>query len=290
MPVHSAQDDEKKDDDNTVIYYKCSETRVPPVVRRVLNRKGWKEWNKDTDPEERWSLHWKSGRFKLSDWDRCLPHQRLNHCPKSSAITKKDNLHRNIKRLAGSYGPIYNFVPTTFVLPNEYVNFMREYAEQEDPGIWICKPSDSSRGRGIFLISDMSQLIYDQQYVIQQYMDRPLLLGGFKFDLRLYVLITSFHPMRCFLFKDGLVRFATDKYSNDKASLNNLFSHLTNSSINKHSPSLNHHKDTVGAGCKWSLSHLRRYLREHGVDDHYVFARIKNILILTVLALWPKVP
>lgn len=44
------------------------------------------------------------------------------------------------RRLAGSYGPIYNFVPTTFVLPNEYVSFMREYAEQTEKNIWICKP------------------------------------------------------------------------------------------------------------------------------------------------------
>lgn len=281
---------EDREDDGTIIYYKCSETRVPPVVRRVLNRKGWREWNKDIDAEDRWSLHWKSGRFKLSDWDRCSPYQRLNHCPKSSAITKKDNLHRNIRRLAGSYGPIYNFVPTTFVLPNEYVSFMREYAEQTEKNIWICKPSDSSRGRGIFLISDMSQLIYDQQYVIQQYIKNPLLLGGFKFDLRLYVLVTSFFPLRCFLFHDGLVRFATDKYTNDPSSLSNLFSHLTNSSINKHSPSLNQHKDTVGAGCKWSLEQLKRHMEAQGMDSHLIFGRINNIIVLTLLALWPKVP
>lgn len=68
----SADEMEDREDDGTIIYYKCSETRVPPVVRRVLNRKGWREWNKDIDAEDRWSLHWKSGRFKLSDWDRYL--------------------------------------------------------------------------------------------------------------------------------------------------------------------------------------------------------------------------
>jgi len=274
-----------------VIYFKCSETRVPPVIRRVLLRKGWVEWDKDKDPEELWSLHWKSGRFKLSDWDRCLSHQRINHCPKSSNITKKDNLHRNIKRLAGSYGPIFNFVPTTFVLPNEYVAFMREYAErEEEKPLWICKPSDSSRGRGIFLISDMSQLVYDQQYVVQEYIANPLLVGGFKFDLRLYVLVTSFHPIRCYLYREGLVRFATEKYSKDSSSIANLFAHLTNSSINKFSPSLDEHKDTVGSGCKWTLTRLRKYLSSAGVDDSLLFERIKHIIILTTLALWPKIP
>ena len=94
------------------LVFKCSETRVPPVMRRVLLQKGWREWNQETDDDTTWSLHWKSGRFKLSDWDNCLPHQRLNHCPKSSGIKKKDNLHRNIKRLAGSFGKIFDFVPT----------------------------------------------------------------------------------------------------------------------------------------------------------------------------------
>ena len=38
---------------------------------------------------------------------------------------------------------------------------------------WICKPSDSSRGRGIFIISHISQLVYDQQYVVQVFFSFP---------------------------------------------------------------------------------------------------------------------
>lgn len=37
-------------------------------------------------------------------------------------------------------------------------------------------------------------------------------MDGYKFDLRIYVLITSCDPLRVFLFNDGLVRLSTEKY------------------------------------------------------------------------------
>ena len=48
---------------------------------------------------------------------------------------------------------------------------------------------------------------------MQEYIEKPLLLEGFKFDLRVYTLVTSCDPLRIFLFHDGLVRLATEKYS-----------------------------------------------------------------------------
>ena len=35
---------------------------------------------------------------------------------------------------------------------------------------------------------------------------QPLLLDGFKLDLRVYVLVTACNPLRIFVYKDGLVR------------------------------------------------------------------------------------
>ncbi len=37
----------------------------------------------------------------------------------------------------------------------------------------------------------------------------PYLIDGLKFDLRIYALITCVHPLRVYVYNDGIVRFAT---------------------------------------------------------------------------------
>jgi len=71
-----------------------------------------------------------------------------------------------------------------------------------------------------------------------RYIDNPLLIGGKKFDLRLYVLVTSFRPLKCYLFKLGFCRFCTVKYDTSIQELDNMYIHLTNVSIQKHGVSI----------------------------------------------------
>ena len=48
-------------------------------------------------------------------------------------------------------------------------------------------------------------------------------------------MVTSFEPLRVYVYNEGLVRFATEKYSNEVGDLKKKFVHLTNFSINKKS-------------------------------------------------------
>lgn len=82
------------------------------------------------------------------------------------------------------------------------------------------KPCGKSQGSGIFLINKLSKLkkwsresrtvfnpnLVKETYVISRYIDNPLLIGGKKFDMRLYVLVTSFRPLKVYLFKLGFCR------------------------------------------------------------------------------------
>uniref|UniRef100_A0A9L0T6M1 Tubulin tyrosine ligase like 6 n=1 Tax=Equus caballus TaxID=9796 RepID=A0A9L0T6M1_HORSE len=65
---------------------------------------------------------------------------------------------------------------------------------------------------------------------------QPFIIDGFKFDLRIYVLMTSCDPLRIFAYNEGLARFATTSYSLPCTdNLDDVCMHLTNYSINKHS-------------------------------------------------------
>ena len=73
--------------------------------------------------------------------------------------------------------------------------------------------------------------VIDQHYVVQRYINNPLLINGRKFHIRLYLLITSLQPLRALLHREGLVLFASSNYTNKLDSFQNLGIHLTNAAV-----------------------------------------------------------
>ena len=126
-------------------------------------------------------------------------------------------------------------MPLTFILPKEYVGFLENFSEFEDKegkmNFWIMKPAAKSRGRGISLVNEITAITYGEPIVIQRYIKNPLLINGYKFDMRIYVLVTSVNPLEIFLYKEGFGRFSTIPFSLDPSDKSNKYIHLTNVSI-----------------------------------------------------------
>ena len=93
------------------------------------------------------------------------------------------------------------------------------------------KPEALSQGKGIFITRNFEKIDPAEHLVVQKYIRNPYLIDEHKFDFRVYVLVTNVHPLRIFIFKDGLARFASEKYK--LKAFNNPFIHLTNYAINK---------------------------------------------------------
>jgi tubulin polyglutamylase TTLL5 len=117
-------------------------------------------------------------------------------------------------------------------IKNNLIDFLLATFHKEK-GIWIVKPVSLSRGRGIFLINHPDQIPLDESLVVSKYLLNPLLVDGFKFDLRLYVAVTSFDPLVIYLYEEGLARFATLKYDTSIKNIKSTCMHLTNYSLNK---------------------------------------------------------
>ena len=124
--------------------------------------------------------------------------------------------------------------------------------------------------------------------VVCEYVNNPLLIDGYKFDLRVYVALTSINPLRVYIYEDGLARFATQKYH--LAQNGNLkqqkYVHLTNYSLNKHNANFQNNTDAEndGTGSKWSLAAFRKRLKMMGHDDALVFKKIEDMILKTIIS------
>ncbi|KAJ2946077.1 hypothetical protein O0L34_g4996 [Tuta absoluta] len=292
------------------------------VITSSLLRRGWVQVGTDDDWNLYWA-NTQSCRnvFSFESGYRMNDNQLINHYPNHFELSRKDLLVKNIKRYRKeleremsplaekteiglpsgyvSYRYVYlDFIPITYVLPADYNMFVEEYRKSPQC-TWIMKPCGKSQGAGIFLINKLSklkkwsreakhllpsQLTSKEVYVISRYIDNPLLIGGKKFDLRLYVLVTSFRPLKAYLFQHGFCRFCTVKYDTSVTELDNMYVHLTNVSVQRHGEDYN----SLHGG-KMSIQNFRFYLegtRGRSVTNK-LFAEMQWLIVHSLKAVAP---
>ncbi|KAM8934033.1 tubulin monoglutamylase TTLL4 [Pelodytes ibericus] len=261
-------------------------TVTPNVVKHAIARSHFRVTKKNHDWLGCWGHHMKSTAFKT-----IREYQKLNHFPGSFQIGRKDRLWRNLSKMQARFGrKEFNFFPQSFVLPQDIKLLKKAWEEGGTRQKWIIKPPASARGMGIQVIHKWSQLPKRRPLLVQRYLHKPYLISGSKFDLRIYVYVTSYDPLRVYMFTDGLVRFASCKYSSSMKSLSNKFMHLTNYSVNKKNAEYKDNSDqTACQGHKWALKALWSYLNQQGLNSDRIWEKIKDMVIKTVIASEPYV-
>eukprot|EP00752_Nemacystus_decipiens_P018709 g16773.t1 len=231
---------------------------------------------------------------------KLAPWQKVNHFRNSNELCRKDLMLKNLKKrralLIGrgelAEAKAYSFFPVTFELPKDYALFAEEF--KESGGIWVMKPSGAAEGRGIFLFTKLSAVqawakphltrrmkrhdpAKPASYVVQRYISNPYLVGGKKFDLRIYVLVTSFRPLTVYIYRDGFAKFSSARFSTDHAHLQNELMHLTNHAVQRRGKAV---------GNKWRLKKFKIYVAmRHGrkaMDK--LFWDIQALVVRTVRA------
>ncbi len=134
--------------------------------------------------------------------------------------------------------------------------------EKEAPpgNVWIVKPGENTnRGTGILVSQDLKEIenyVSDptHSYIIQKYIERPLLYKDRKFDIRCFGLITSTNGcIKGYFYPEGYVRTSSKPFTLDDLSRG---VHLTNEAVQ-----INYNDfGKFEAGNKVSYGDLQTYL------------------------------
>ncbi|XP_077573428.1 tubulin polyglutamylase TTLL7 isoform X2 [Stigmatopora nigra] len=259
------------------------------IVRIVMNEVGFL---KTRDDDETANLIWNDSAVQHEKIAELRNYQRINHFPGMGEICRKDCLARNMSKMIKCQSQEYSFVPKTWIFPAEYTqfqNYVKELRRKRKQKTFIVKPANGAMGHGISLIRNCDKLPAQEHFIVQEYLDKPFLMEGYKFDLRIYILVTSCDPLRIFLYNDGLVRMGTEKYhSPTEANLNQLYMHLTNYSVNKHNENFER-DETVDKGSKRSVSWFTEFLRSNDYDVAKFWGDVSELVVKTLIVAEPHV-
>eukprot|EP00730_Choanoeca_flexa_P008965 TRINITY_DN12564_c0_g1_i11.p1 TRINITY_DN12564_c0_g1~~TRINITY_DN12564_c0_g1_i11.p1 ORF type:complete len:952 (+),score=145.12 TRINITY_DN12564_c0_g1_i11:64-2919(+) len=162
---------------------------------------------------------------------------------------------------------------TTDDVQNLLTRLKRVYPQLDAGGfrnIFVIKPAALSRGRGIFCENRLDYILRTtidgsskEKWVAQKYIERPLLINNTKFDIRQWVVVTSWNPLTIWMYQDSYLRFSSVPF--DLENLHTSSSrdvHLCNNSIQKSAEV--RPTDSWAPECMWSSDNFKQYLVDQG--------------------------
>jgi len=207
-------------------------------------------------------------------------YQKYNNILKHSAITNKELLYINYENMKKKFPNDFNYMPKTYTKNdmNYFKENLKDYKISKN-NLWLVKPKCSTRGKDIFFLKNIRDI--KKNDIVTEYISNPLLINKRKFDMRLYLLVTGHDPLKVYIFQEGLVRLSADNYDLDLNDLDNLFKHLTNTSINKNNKKGYKYDDLV-----MSISDLKEYLKvTYKIDFIKIWDQIKDVSIKSLISM-----
>lgn len=213
-------------------------------------------------------------------FDHLRPQQIINHLPNEREIVQKGLLAGNLSRYQQTKPTpsLNSFYPETYRLydPKERKAFLKQLPDKDDPkNLWIMKPCDLSSGTGVKVLwqfDDFKQHFAnhfnvhvegygEQEYIIQRYIQNPLLLEGKKSEIRVYFIIASLSPLIILYYPEGQVRLCSETFK--LGDYDNPLRHITNT----HQQKLASEQPLDTKALKWTFAKLQDYLMQQRMTD-----------------------
>jgi len=213
----------------------------PRLVRQEFERLGF-QFTPMTTPNAHcaaiWAMHMEKDEIR-----QLKAHQTVNWYPAMPEICIKDLLHKNLFAMQTKFGiEEFPFWPEGYEMPAKWEHFKTLFVDQDGNRTqipYIMKPARNACGKGIRCITHPDELENDYEWLkkdnplAQRYIKNPMLIDGHKITFRIYVLVTSWDPLRLYMYPEGLVRICSEKYTQDLESFKSVYTHVTNIAINK---------------------------------------------------------
>ena len=232
--------------------------------------------------------------WKLLDKEKMYPllrklnkYQRYNHFPTCWQLGRKDNLYINYLKMQKKFKSEFNYMPEKFILPQDrdlVQEKMREYNIFNIKEIYIVKPLASTHGKGVRILTDTTTV--PTKGILEKYIYNPHLINRRKYDIRIYVLVTGFRPLKIYIYENGIISFCANRYTTDADKLNNNYIHITNYSVNKAMDIIRKGEQELDYETKWSLQALKGYFIEKKINWEEIWKKIKDIAIKTILSVF----
>lgn len=267
--VNDTEDNKKISQKSKPIFWTYGETENKNLehIRLVLDRLGFEHGSNESD----WDLLWAHDYpFKnlYQQLNNLESHQRVNHFFGCSYITNKNELASSELK----------YVPKAFKLPEDKLKFF-EYSKEFPNKLFVQK---SNQHRQIY-IKGVDEIDFNRSDTfIQEFIDNPLLVDGHKFDLGVYVIITSIDPLRVYIYKgDVLIRYCPVKYHPFDASNVDKYVVSSNYLPTWDVPSLGQYYNGLGFGMKDSFD---AYMQSKGINTENVWIQVEEAIKGIILA------
>lgn len=159
-----------------------------------------------------------------------------------------------------------------------------QYGVSGDRNVWIVKPAEKSRGRGIQCYDDLSAILgisgrKEERMIAQKYLESPLLIHRRKFDIRQWVLVTSWEPLTVWFYEESYLRFSSKVWSLSASSLKNRGVHLCNNAVQS---KLSGYGDEI-EGNMW---HVNKFIEHIGKEvwEEDVRPGLERLVKLTLMS------
>ncbi|XP_061386678.1 probable tubulin polyglutamylase ttll-15 [Musca vetustissima] len=236
-------------------------------VVNVLERLGYSRVNL----ENNWNLLWAHDYpfIKMPQRMKSLQkHQVVNHFPGCGFITNKVDL-------STSELP---FLPRAFRLPSQKEDFLA-YSRANPSALFVEKHNEH---RHIVIRPPEEIDLNSNNSFVQEYIQNPFLVDGHKFDIGVYVVITSVNPLRIYMYSgDILFRYCPVQYHPfDAANIDKYVvgdDYLPTWQV----PSLKKYFSQFGGSMR---SAFDAYVRDQQMDPSTIWQQVEDIIRRTILS------